>query len=80
MDHKSQVNLVPGNPNARAPLPAIADRTSKILSRFKTSALVLSGIRPHIKHSHKTLGLRARVLCSCLMLGIIPDKTAASGF
>ena len=62
------------------PLPAIADRTSKILSRLKTSALVLSGIRPRIKHSHKTLGLRPRVLCSCLMLGLIPDKTAASVF
>ena len=28
--------------------------TRKILSRFKTSALVLSGKRPRIKRSHKT--------------------------
>ena len=47
---------------------------------LRRSALVLSGIRPRIKHSHKTLGLRPRVLCSCLMLGLIPDKTAASVF
>ena len=50
----------------------------KNISGLHTSALVLSGIAPRIKHSHKTLGLRPRVLCSCFMLGVIPDKTAAS--
>ena len=50
----------------------------KNISGLHTEALVLSGIAPRIKHSHKTLGLRPRVLCSCFMLGIIPDKTAAS--
>ena len=50
----------------------------KNISGLHTSALVLSGIAPRIKHEHKTRGRRPRVLCSCFMLGVIPDKTAAS--